>query len=130
MQTENAHTDTDVQQKRKVGRGKTRPFLMSKRPAKGPTDQRKITLPGHVWELLDRVAQLQSKAYALMAGKTKFQVSDLLESGAEMYLRSLMKDVGPFPKTAAEEADYVKRLAEVNKRALLEDLLGKSDDTH
>ena len=132
MTTENQQTATDVQRTAPLRRARHVKPPMSKRPAKGPTDQRRITLPGHIWELLDRVASLQTKAYGLMSGKTKFQVSDLLESGAEMYLRSLIDDLGPLPdeKDAAAEKRFVERLAEANKRSLLADLLGSKPDTH
>lgn len=103
---------------------------MAKRTQRGPTDQRRITLPVHLWELLDEVADLQSEAYVLMSGKTKFQVSDLLESGAEMYLRSLVEEFGSLPKDTADRKSFVKRLAEANRKQLVESLLGSPKNSH
>jgi hypothetical protein len=132
MTAPNQDYSTSVQLRLPRRKGKRLPLRMRKRPAKGPNEQRKITLPGHVWELLDRVAQLQTRAYALMAGKTKFQVSDLLESGAEMYLRSLIEELGDMPdeNDTRAENEFVKRLADSNKRALIEDLLGSKSEGH
>ena len=115
---------TPVGRKGRVGRS------MSKRRPKGPTYQRSITLPAHVWKLLDEVADLQSEAYLLMSGKTRFMVSDLIETGAELYLRDLIDEMGPLPKTAEERKAFVKRLAETNQRQLVEDLLGTKSKTH
>jgi hypothetical protein len=115
---------TDVQQwNRELKKGKNRPFSMARRQPRGPTAQRNITLPLHVWKMLDVAADLQSESYVLMGGKTKFAVSDLLESGAKMYLRSLIRDVGPLPEDASARKSFVKRLADVNQKELLQDLL-------
>lgn len=106
------------------------PVLMARRNQRGPTDQRRITLPVHVWQLLDQVAELQSEAYVLMGGKTQFTVSDLLETGAEMYLRSLLDEFGTLPNDdspAATRKEFVKRLAESNRKQLVEQLLSPKE---
>jgi tRNA A37 N6-isopentenylltransferase MiaA len=82
-----------------------------------------------VWNHLERAAELQTEAYKLMGGSTKYTVSDLLEAGGEMYLRSLVDDVGELPETNETRKAFVKRLAELNQKLLAEDLLGKSS-TH
>lgn len=97
-----------------------------KRPVKSPRAQRSVTLPLHVWELLAQIAELQSDAYELMHGTTRYTVSDLVEAGAEMYLQSIIEDVGELPKTAEARKVFVKRLAEANQKLLADDVLGTS----
>lgn len=104
---------------------------MASRGAKGPTSQKKVTTPAHVWALLEHVAELQSEAYEVMGGKTAFTVSDLLELASEYFLRKLQEDLGPIPPPNApisERKAFVAKLAEDNKRKLLEQLLGNSGD--
>lgn len=99
---------------------------MARRPLRGPTDQKRITLPAHFWALLEDIAEMQTESFSKMGGRTTFTVSDLLESGAEMYLRSLVEDLGPLPTNQKERAAFIEKLVENNKRELLSDLLRKT----
>lgn len=103
--------------------------LMTKPRLRGPTTQKSVSLPVHVWELLDEVSDLQSEAYVLMGGKSRYSVSDLIETAATMYIRTLIQEFGDLPISApaATRKEFVKRLAESNKRQLLEQLLEPKD---
>jgi hypothetical protein len=124
----NATTGTDIQLRRPIRRGRTAVEMAKRRRLKGATEQRKITLPQHVWDLLAHVADLHTEAYALNNGSTQFTVSDLLESGAEMFLLSLREEFGNVPdkdSTKAERAAWVKRLADSISKQILEDFWSK-----
>lgn len=98
--------------------------MAKRRRVKGATEQRKVTLPLHVWALLEDAARLHTDAYEENGGKTNFTVSDLLESGAEMFLLSLREDVGPLPgpgTSSSERKAWVKRLAEKVRAEILEE---------
>jgi len=100
---------------------------MANRGAKGPSSQKKVTIPTHFWSLLEHFAELQTDAYEAMGGKTNFTVSDLLELGSEYYLRKVAEDLGPIPGPDAapsERAAFVTKLVEDNKRRLLGQLYG------
>ena len=104
-----------------------KPFFMSKdRPVRGSTSSRRVTLPHHFWLALDEAAKLQSEAYQLMGGVSRYTVSDLLESGAQMHLQSMVAEFGDFPTTQEDRKSFVKRLAESNKKSLMSQLLKKS----
>lgn len=99
---------------------------MARRPQRGPAVQKSVTLPVHFWDLLDKATELQDESYKLMGGKRKYTLSDLFEGAVEMYIRSMLEDLGPFPTTAAERKDYVERLAKMNQRDLADEFLSKS----
>ena len=122
-------TDTPVQFSRGRIRGKST-LEMANRGAKGPTDQKKVTLPSHLWSLIEHYAELQSEAYALMAGKTKFTSADLLELATEYYFRKVTEELGPIPvpgATAAERRVFIEKLAADNKQKLFAQLFGTAD---
>lgn len=81
-----------------------------------------LTVSVHLKDALDLVVDLESQAYARMGGTTKASMSDLIEAAVEQYLRDYIKDHGPLPLTAAERAEYVKRLAEAHQKSLRDDL--------
>lgn len=90
-----------------------------------PTQKRRITLAMHVWEALDLIVELQTEAYREMGGEGAYAVSDLLEEAAEMYIRAIIDELGPLPRSPEERRGFVKRLAVANQRALREHLLSK-----
>lgn len=99
-----------------------------KRRVKGPTDQRKITLPMFVWDLLEQAAELHTDAYKINKGETKFTVSDAIEIGVEMFLLSLREDLGPMPSPTASKSEreaWVKRLAAQISKDILEEYFSK-----
>lgn len=98
---------------------------MARRSVKSPTKQRKVTIPPHVWALLEHVADLHCRAYVKMGGDTRFTVSDLLELGAEYLLRKIAEDVGtiPPPTASATVRDaYAELLAEDLRKRLMDQL--------
>lgn len=98
---------------------------MGKRRQRGPSKQKKVTLPLLLWELLEDHCELQTEAYAKLGGGTVFTISDLLEAGAGIFLRDVAKDIGPPPPRKAPDAvrdAYVKKLAEYNRRELIADI--------
>lgn len=102
---------------------------MPERGAKGPTTQKKVTSPVHHWKLLEHFAELQTDAYELMGGSTAFTVSDLFELATEYFLQKVTEDLGPIPgpeASASERRAFVAKLAEDNKKKLLERLLGQA----
>lgn len=109
--------------------------MAKKRRVKGATEQRKITLPMHVWDLLDDAAELHTDAYKVNAaelgaksGSTTFTVSDALEAAAAIFLLSLREDHGPMPAegfSKSERDAWVKRLAAQIKREVIEEYWSK-----
>ena len=99
--------------------------MSRQRKLKGTTVQRNVTFPTHIWELIDRIADLQSAAYKEMGGKSRYFPSDLFEAGFEMYLESFIEDHGQLPEGVEATRQFVKRLAEANKKSLMEQLLHK-----
>lgn len=99
---------------------------MARQPkVKGPTLQRNVTLPVHLWEFVDAVAELQTEAYKEMGGRSKYFPSDMIEAGIEMYGAALVEEFGPLPTNAEERKSFVKRLAASNRKSLLEQTFGK-----
>ena len=108
-----------------------------KRGIKPAMKQSSVSLPVLHWDLLAEVAKLQTEAFRLVKSPGSFSVSDLVELGTQMFLEDLIGDLGPLPKTAAERADFVRRLAEWNQKRALEMLAESakrsaqnSDDSH
>lgn len=109
-------------------RGRRAAAMAKKRRVKGATAQRKITLPSHVWTLLDDAASLFTDAYKANNGATKFTVSDAIESGVEMFLLSLREDLGPIPTdetSRGERQAWVAKLAEKIRADILEEFWSK-----
>ena len=98
---------------------------MAKRPVRSGNNQKSISLPVHIWEMLDQIAELQSAAYKEMGGKSKYSVSDLVEDGVTMYLQSLVEEFGDLPEGAEATRQFVKKLAEANRKSLHEQIFGK-----
>ncbi len=100
-------------------------MLMRQRRIRGSSLQRSVGLPVHLWELIDRVSELQTAAYFEMGGKTKYHANDLIEAGVEMYIQSIVEDFGQLPETAEERKAFVKKLTEANRKSLIQQVVGK-----
>jgi hypothetical protein len=126
MTQENMHTGT-LEQRRKVsGRAKRSLLMAAKRRVKASSQQKSVSLPTAYWGMLEKICDLQTEALRLGKGRGSFGLSDLVEFGAEMYMKDLLHDLGPLPTNDTERRDYVRRLAEYNQRALIEAL--KADE--
>lgn len=129
------HTDTDVQLRGGRGRATRAVAMAKKRRVKGATAQRKVTLPMHVWELLESAAALYSDAYKVNAvemgatmASTTFTVSDALEASVGMFLLSLREDHGALPTDESSKAErdaWVKKLAAQIKKEVFEEYWSK-----
>jgi hypothetical protein len=102
--------------------------MAKRRRVRGATEQRKITLPLHEWELLDWIAELHTDAYRVNGGKTRFTASDGVESGVELLAHSLRDDIGPLPTAESSKAEreaWVKKLGEQMRKDLMEQFWAK-----
>lgn len=128
-------TDTGVQLRSRRSRATRALSMARKRRVKGATDQRKITLPMHVWTLLEEACLLHTEAYRVNAaelgvkrGSTTYSVSDGIETGVALFLNSLREDFGPMPteeSSKSEREAWVKRLAAQIKKDVIEDYWAK-----
>lgn len=120
-------SEADVGMTREVDRDKA--LDMGRRLERGPMKQGRVTAPLLLWEALEEYAALKSDSYKLLGGTTKFTISDIFEQVGPMYLRWATRRVGlPLPKTPKERETFVKRLAELDRAELLENIIGEGDD--
>lgn len=105
----------------------TRHGKMSQRPRKTaiPTEKRGgITLPTHVWEILEELVAINDAAYQEMGGLTRWWLSDEIRVGMEAHIRDYIREHGPLPASPEARANYIKKVAQANQRKLREELLG------
>lgn len=92
---------------------------------KGPRSKRGgISLPVHLWNAVELLAELRTEAYEKMGGETKQSLSDEVELAFEVYLAHVQKLYGPFPVTAPERKAYVETLKAAMEKDAIADIRG------
>lgn len=109
-----------------MGRRGKRVAPVAKRPRGNfPTAKKNgVSLPVHIWELMDQLVSLNDEAYKRMGGTTKWWLSDELRVACESHLREFAREHGPLPQTPEARDAYVTKLVEYNRRRLRDDVFG------